>query len=84
MSDGYSLDQACQLQWAMQGLQARIPLLTLDDNGNRSGGSSLQERVSQLPFEIIPLGLDWNQILLLESGDNEQNHNNHNHNGVCG
>ena len=53
----YSLDQACQLHWIIKGLYERIPELE-----ECKEGKELQQRVSVLPFDIVPRGLDWNEI----------------------
>lgn len=54
----FTLDQACQLHWSVEGLYARIPELE-----RISRRPELFERLDQLPFEVIPLGLDWSNVL---------------------
>jgi hypothetical protein len=57
LSNEYSLDQACQVLWSIEGLYARV--LELEQCPKRE---HLRERVSNLPFDIVPRGLDWRQI----------------------
>jgi alkylated DNA repair dioxygenase AlkB len=62
LADEYSLDQACQLLWAVHGLYARLPELQKECSLKH-----IEQRVSKLPFEIVPLGLDWLEVLDDES-----------------
>jgi hypothetical protein len=69
----YSLERACEIFWAVKGLQARIPALKLDSSLNSicpdGRVPSLSDRVSALPFDIIPLGIDWSHITEKTSQD---------------
>jgi alkylated DNA repair dioxygenase AlkB len=64
-SDEYSMDQACQLYWSIEGLYARIPELERCPTRQH-----LQERLSHLPFQIVPRGFDWTTV---QSSDKEDN-----------
>jgi hypothetical protein len=46
--------------WAIQGIQARIPTLTKPALPQ----TDLAKRVSQLPFAIVPQGIDWNSVVV--------------------
>lgn len=52
----YPLDQACQALWAMQGLHARIQSLAYPAK------IVFEDRVKALPFEIVPLGIQWSKV----------------------
>lgn len=58
LSDEYSMAQACQLNWSIEGLYARIPELESSPHLER-----LQKRIANLPFEIVPRGFDWTTVL---------------------
>eukprot|EP00980_Cylindrotheca_fusiformis_P002226 scaffold517_cov119-Cylindrotheca_fusiformis.AAC.9 len=58
LSDEYSLDQACQLYWSIEGLSARIPQLK-----HCPYQEKVKQRFVNLPFEIVPLGFDWTSVL---------------------
>lgn len=55
-----SLEKACGLLWIVNGLRARIPSLEAFPPSHHE--NALSQRVADLPFEIIPLGLDWAKI----------------------
>ena len=69
MAHDVSLQEAVEVRWAIRGLLTRIgmnPIL----NTNNSGPITLEEalpnlecRVSALPFDIIPLAVDWSDVL---------------------
>jgi hypothetical protein len=62
----YSLERACEIYWAVKGLEARIPALEklnkMAENDQHNGGPSLAGRISNLPFDIVPLGIDWSDF----------------------
>jgi hypothetical protein len=65
LEESFSMDQACQLQWSIQGLQARISDLEQHPhhpNNSQEQQEALKQRLSELPFDIVPRGLDWNQL----------------------
>ena len=72
----YPLHQACSVLWAIQGLQARIPQLT--EYPCCPGQDRLTQRVLELPFQIIPCGIDWNDVMILGGDNNEEEDDNNN------
>ncbi|CAJ1931772.1 unnamed protein product [Cylindrotheca closterium] len=57
LAEKFSLDQACQLHWSVEGLYARIPEIE-----RLPQSDSLLDRLDKLPFEIVPRGLDWSNV----------------------
>lgn len=74
-----SLREAVEVRWAIRGIATRIgrSALSLDDDDDDYEGSSatteahwlrrivptLERRVSKLPFDVLPLCLDWNDLV---------------------
>jgi 2OG-Fe(II) oxygenase superfamily len=58
----YSLDKAWEIHTASKGLRARIPRLAESLKGASADDTkheiALSKRVSELPFEIVPMGID--------------------------
>ena len=78
----YPLDQACRVYWAIQGLQARLntTFVLLEEEYTKSNNMDiLQQRVRALPFEIIPLGVDYGSLLEIEPSNQDSHH----HHSVC-
>lgn len=59
----YSLNEACQALWAMEGIQSRIPSISMSHSTTAEGSTILQDRVQALPFEIIRQGVDWSDFV---------------------
>mmetsp|Transcript_43553 Transcript_43553/g.105122 ORF Transcript_43553/g.105122 Transcript_43553/m.105122 type:complete len:455 (+) Transcript_43553:85-1449(+) len=57
LAEEYPLDQACELHWSVEGLYARIPQLE-----RLPQRDVLLDRLDELPFKIIPRGLDWSNV----------------------
>lgn len=57
LTEDFSLDQACQLHWSVEGLYARIPELE-----RLPQREDLLDRLEKLPFDIVPRGLDWSNV----------------------
>jgi len=58
LSEHYSLNDSCEIVWSTHGLYSMLPELE-----RTSSLDNLENRVSVLPFQIIPRGLDWSEIL---------------------
>lgn len=57
MAYDVSLQEATEVRWAIRGLLTRIGM-TLEGTPPH-----LERRVSELPFDIIPRGVDWSEIM---------------------
>jgi hypothetical protein len=65
ISNQLSLKDVCEIRWAARGLQARLKIF--DDHQLELDLNKLDQRVDRLPFDVIPLGVDWNELLLLHN-----------------
>ena len=65
-SNEYSLEKACQILFTVKGIRTRISNLNeLDQHLPESLVDSeyqLSERIAGLPFDIIPLGVNWSDV----------------------
>jgi hypothetical protein len=72
-----SLREAVEVRWAIRGLQCRLNI------GIGTGGSydantcipNLDKRVSSLPFDIMPLALDWSSLRDADAGSTKSHQN---------
>lgn len=55
------LDHACRAYWAIHGLVARVDGLSLTTTTTTTP-IVFEHRVKALPFQIIPLGVDWSKL----------------------
>ena len=76
LSRDYSLDQACQLRWSTEGLYARLGNLKPSSTDFAEQREALRHRLSRLPFEIVPLGLDWTRVNLPLDGFGNNHYDN--------
>ena len=56
MAPSMTLSKIVEARWAIRGLMARLDLMPVDL-------SDLDAFVSHLPFDILPCGLDWSNII---------------------
>lgn len=59
-----TMHEVCQVRWAIKGIHSRIGHLLYDEGDMHNINSiieNLDQRVSKLPFDIIPSCIDWNK-----------------------
>jgi len=70
MANTFELKDAVEVRWAARTVMARLPGLSFDEafiissssDQHRSPIPELDVRVSHLPFDIFPLGVDWPNV----------------------
>ena len=67
MANEFELKDAVEVRWAARTLMARLPGLSTNEalrssDEDQSPIPELDARVSHLPFDIFPLGVDWPSV----------------------
>lgn len=70
LANEFELKDAVEVRWASRTLLARLP--GLRDQQGASPIPQLDARVSHLPFDIFPLGVDWSSVCNGEYVDQPQ------------
>ena len=70
LANEFDLKDAVEARWAARTLMARLP--GLPDQQYDSPIPQLDARVSNLPFDIFPLGIDWSSVCNGEYVDQPQ------------
>lgn len=70
LANEFDLKDAVEARWAARTLMARLPGLA--DQQHASPMPQLDARVSHLPFDIFPLGIDWSSVCNGEYVDQPQ------------
>jgi alkylated DNA repair dioxygenase AlkB len=70
MAQDVSLQEAAEMRWATRGLLTRVGMANILESRDTASLHTLEEfipnlerRVSALPFDIIPLGVDWSDLM---------------------
>ena len=77
IANDFELKDAVEVRWAARTLMARLPGLSTNEafrssDQDRSPIPELDARVSHLPFDIFPLGVDWPSVCNGEYADQSQ------------
>ena len=74
-----ALVDAIEIRWAVRGILARTTTTTKTAATTTCELPNLDARVGALPFDIVPCGIDWSALLLLDTSIKEEQGNNNNH-----